>query len=77
MSKIKRFEVSSCIKMDISPPIVLYSITIAYLAFKFLTWLVKYIHRVIVINKIKGPFIIPFIGNIYQVKQYDHSNLLS
>ena len=61
--------------MDISALYILYSITIAYVAYIFLTWLVKYLHRVYVINKIKGPFMIPFIGNIYQVKQYDPCNL--
>ncbi len=61
--------------MDFSVLNAVYSIIGAYLAYLFIKWLVEYFHRVYVINKIKGPFMIPFVGNIYQVKKYDPSSL--
>jgi len=58
--------------MPLSITYILYSLSyglLGIIAFKIFSWLNSYFKKVKIINKIKGPTIIPFIGNAHIFKQ--------
>ena len=48
---------------------MLYSLLQLFLVYKVLKWLLTYVYRLSVINKMKGLPVIPFIGNVHQFKR--------
>jgi hypothetical protein len=46
----------------------LYAILSIFLIYKISKWLLNYIKMVLALNKLKGPFMLPFIGNALEAK---------
>lgn len=57
--------------MEVNSSSILFTIyaTISiYLIYKISKWFFNYIKMILVLNKLKGPFMIPFIGNALEAK---------
>ena len=46
-----------------------YALVILFISFTFINWLYKYLYKISIINKLDGPFMLPLIGNLHQIKQ--------
>lgn len=47
----------------------LYGFAILFVSYKLIKWIYSYLYKIAVINKIDGPYMLPLIGNLHQVKQ--------